>query len=71
MDPFRPLRRWLEYLDSHDGRLHRCQQNHASERDSDLACLIPTPPGRAIFTVGDLRRLVAAGDEWAALGRAE
>lgn len=64
-DPFAPFRRWLEWLDSHDGRLHR-RSGGQEETDHDLACLLPGPPGRTLFTVGDLRALVAAGREWAA-----
>jgi hypothetical protein len=59
-DPFGPFTRWLEWLDSHDGRLFRRSQG-GDETDWDLACTVPNPPGRAIVTVGDLRAIVAAG----------
>jgi hypothetical protein len=63
-DPFGPFGRWLEWLDSHDGRLFR-RAHGGQETDLDLAALIPAPPTRAVFTVGDLRALVAAGRELA------
>jgi hypothetical protein len=65
-DPFGPFGRWLEWLDSHDGRLFR-RARGGQETDLDLACTIPHPPGSAVFTVGDLRALVAAGRELARL----
>lgn len=52
-----PFEEWLEYLDSHNGRLHRREQG-GNETDYDIAALIPIPPGRRIFTVGDLRKTV-------------
>ena len=66
-NPFTVMERWLEWLDSPEGRLHSPEgrlhrrENKGLENDSDMAGLIPTPPGRAIFTVGDLRRLVEMG----------
>lgn len=51
------LTRRLEWLDSHDGRLYR-RRTGGTETDTDLAALIPTPPGQSIFTVGDLREVV-------------
>jgi hypothetical protein len=59
-DPFRPFALWLAWLDSHDGRLFR-RAHGGQETDLDLAALIPTPPTQAVFTVGDLRAIVAAG----------
>lgn len=61
-DPFTPFRRWLVWLDSHDGRLYR-RSRDGRETDSDFLALIPTPPGQTVFTVGDLRALVALGDK--------
>jgi hypothetical protein len=61
-DPFGPFSRWLEWLDSHDGRLHRRSQQQ-EETDQDIACTLPTPPGSDLVTVGDLRALVEAGRE--------
>lgn len=66
--PFLVFEQWLEWLMSHDGRLFRRSKGQ-QETDSDLAALIPTPPGQTILTVGDLRRLVAAGKEWAAVAQ--
>lgn len=60
-DPFDPFRLWLTWLDSHDGRLARRKRGD-KETDSDYLAGIPTPPGQTIFTVGDLRALVEAGD---------
>lgn len=57
-NPFKPFEEWLEFLTSHDGRLHRRKQG-GNETDSDVVCLIPTPPGQTIFTIGDLKKLVA------------
>jgi hypothetical protein len=74
-DVFAIFETWLEWVVSHDGRLHR-RANGQLETDMDLLALIPTPPGQSIFTVGDLRALVAAGKEWremrqlASVGRA-
>jgi hypothetical protein len=65
-DPFGPFGRWLGWLDSHDGRLFRRARGQ-DETDLDVACTIPNPPGSALFTVGDLRALVAAGRELARL----
>jgi hypothetical protein len=65
-DPFGPFARWLEWLDSHDGRLFRRSKGW-QETDTDVACTIPCPPGSTPFTVGDLRALVAAGRELARL----
>mgnify|MGYP001601851975 CR=1 FL=1 len=56
---FTPFEQWLNWITSHDGRLFRRGQGQ-TEPDSDLLCLIPTPPGQTPFTVGDLRALVAA-----------
>lgn len=53
----RIMTRWLEWLDSHDGRLYR-RQHGELETDTDLIATIPNPPGSAIFTVGDLRAVV-------------
>lgn len=61
-DPFEPFARYLNWLESHDGRLYRRSEGQ-QETDADLVCLIPTPPGQAIFTVRDLRALVEAGKE--------
>lgn len=66
-DPFTPFRAWLQWLDSHDGRLARRARGDA-ETDHDCLATIPTPPGGTVFTLGDLRRLVRAGDEWGARG---
>lgn len=57
---FHVLERWLEWLDSHDGRLSRRARGD-NETDSDLIATIPNPPGKAIFTIGDLRAIVEAG----------
>lgn len=57
MEHQHPFERWLEWLDSHDGRLYR-RANDGLENESDLVALIPNPPGRAILTVGDLREVV-------------
>jgi hypothetical protein len=65
-DLFGPFGRWLEWLDSHDGRLFR-RAHGGQETDLDLACRLPNPPGSELFTVGDLRALVAAGRELAEL----
>ena len=59
---FRPFEQWLDWVTSHDGRLFRRGRGQ-TETDSDLLCLIPTPPGQSVFTVGDLRNLVAAGKQ--------
>lgn len=67
-NPFVVLDRWLSWLDSHDGRLHRRGKGGA-ETDSDLIATIPNPPGAAIFTVGDLRAVVHALRREAARGR--
>jgi hypothetical protein len=56
-DPVKVFARWLEYLDSHDGRLHRARAGQRGT-DADIACTLPTPPGKTIVTVGDLRRIV-------------
>ena len=69
-DPFRPFRAWLAWLHSPEGVLHR-QAKGQDVLDSDLAALLPTPPGQAIFTVGDLAALVQAGDELERLRRVE
>jgi hypothetical protein len=60
MDEFRlrPWGRWLDWLDSPEGVLHRKVTGHEGT-DTDLACTIPTPPGQTIITVGDLRLMVA------------
>lgn len=63
-DPFKVFRELLEQFVSHDGRLARRKAGY-KETDWDLVCTLPTVPGRAIFTVGDLRALVAAGDRLA------
>jgi hypothetical protein len=65
-DPFGPFGRWLEWLDSHDGRLFRRARGQ-DETDLDVIATIPNQPGSALFTVGDLRALVAAGQELAEL----
>jgi hypothetical protein len=65
-DPFAPFARWLDWLDSHDGRLHRRSRGQ-EETDMDIACLVPTPPGQTIITIGDLRALVESGRELAEL----
>lgn len=65
-DPFKPFRELLAWLDSHDGRLER-RHRGGQETDSDVVAAIPTPPGQAIFTVGDLRALVLAGQILASL----
>lgn len=57
---FEILKLWLEWVDSHDGRLAR-RRKGGSETDLDLLCTIPNPPGSAIFTVGDLREVVEVG----------
>lgn len=49
--------RWLEWLDSHDGRLYRCTIGQQGT-DMDILGTIPNPPGSAILTVGDLRNIV-------------
>lgn len=72
-DPFLPFERWLEHLDSHNGRLLRRSQG-GHETEYDLVCLIPSFPGQTIFTIGDLRALVEAGkrlrrNDHAAAGR--
>ncbi len=59
-DPFAVFARWLTWLDSHDGRLHR-RQRGGLETDSDVIGTIPNPPGVALLIVGDLRALVEAG----------
>ena len=64
-NPFRIFEQWLDWLVSHDGRLHRRARGE-KETDMDVIALIPTPPGQSILTVGDLRALVAAGREWVA-----
>jgi len=51
------LQRWLEWLDSHDGRLFR-RSKGGEETEYDIAALVPNPPGQAIFTIGDLREVV-------------
>jgi hypothetical protein len=61
-DTFVVFARWLEWLDSHDGRLYR-RSRGGLEDDFDVACTVPGPPGSALVTVGDLRALVAAGRE--------
>lgn len=61
--PFRIFELWLEWVVSHQGRLDR-RERGGKEDDHDLLALIPTPPGQSLFTVGDLRALVAAGKEW-------
>lgn len=53
--PLAAFQRWLEWLDSHDGRLHR-RKTGGAETDYDLIALLP--PDRTVFTVGDLRRLI-------------
>lgn len=58
-NPYWMFYRYLEWLESHDGRLYRIEQG-GKEDDYDAIGLIPTPPGRAIFTVGDLRIVVKA-----------
>ncbi len=67
-NPFLPFERWLEWLDSHDGRLSR-RKDGGDETEFDIAALLPTPPTQTIFTVGDLRDLVEAGREWRAMKR--
>lgn len=59
-DPFRVFECWLGWLDSPEGMLWRL----SNRNKGDCLCTIPTPPGSVIFTVGDLRALVAAGREW-------
>lgn len=66
-DPFALFEEFLAWLDSHDGRLWRRRRGD-QETDSDLVCTVPTPPGATLWTVGDLRALVAAGREWRARG---
>lgn len=63
-DPFLPFARWLEWLDSHDGRLAR-RKGGGKENEFDLVCCIPQPGhgGQMIYTIGDLRKLVGAGEE--------
>ncbi len=67
LDPFIPFNDWLEWLDSHDGRLYRRSRGD-KEDDYDFLTLIPTPPGQTVFLVGDLRRLVDAGKRLKELG---
>lgn len=56
--PIEPFARWLEWLDSHNGRLYR-RTKGGKEDDWDIAALLPNPQGgQRVFTVGDLRRLV-------------
>lgn len=52
-----PFGQYLDWLESHDGRLERRRQG-GDETDSDIALTLPCPPGRLVVTVGDLRRLV-------------
>lgn len=52
-----PFEHWLEYFDSHDGRLHRRARGD-NETDTNFLATIPTPPGSAILTVGLLREAV-------------
>lgn len=63
--PFEPFKRWLRWLDSHDGRLHR-RRAGGRETDLDSLATIPDPRGGGgtVFTVGDLRELVEAGLRW-------
>lgn len=58
-DALRIYSRWLEWLDSHDGRLHR-RSVGGNETDGDFLATIPNPPGSAIFCVGHLRAIVEA-----------
>ncbi len=59
-EPLDVFRKWLEWLDSHDGRLDR-RRRGGKETDTDLIATIPNPPAAVIFTVGDLRALVNRG----------
>ncbi len=62
-NPFLMFEQWLEWLESHDGRLHR-RKTGGSETDFDAIALVPTGnAGRNILTVGDLKALVAKGKE--------
>lgn len=51
---------WLAFLDSPEGYSHRLSSGQDGT-DSDVAGLFPTGRGRAILTVGDLRKIVLYG----------
>lgn len=65
-DPFKPFREWLAWLETEEGLEWRRGRGNDGD-DWDLLTTIPTPPGRTLFVVGDLRALVAAGDQFRAL----
>lgn len=61
-DVFEPFEELLRQYDSHDGRLERRAAGY-KETEFDFAFLLPTRPGKTLFTLGDLRALVEAGRE--------
>ena len=62
-NPYQAFRRWLEWLDSEEGIDHRKKCGGVGD-EYDLACTIPTPPGKTLITIGDLRFLVSSLDKY-------